>query len=182
MKVMLLCGLYLFFLRVLWSVFSELRDPRTVARKRDKRRRAAAGAARQPQGRQPQSRPANVAAPGQPPVPTVAPAQARAAAPIAPEPAAAGQLMIIDPPELAGHRFALGNEITLGRAHTNGIMLDDTYVSTVHARIFLRNGTYFVEDLASRNGSMINDRQLVSASPLTPGDRLQLGATAMEFS
>lgn len=101
---------------------------------------------------------------------------------MAAEPSAAGQLMIIDPPELAGHRFALGNEITLGRAHTNGIVLDDTYVSTVHARIFLTNGTYFIEDLASRNGSMINDRQLVATTPLTPGDRLQLGATAMEFS
>lgn len=175
MKIMLLCGLYLFFLRVLWSVFSELRDPRTVARKRDKRRQAAAAAAQQPRRATPAPVPSAAAA---------APVYATAGGPLptSPEPSAAGQLMIIDPPELAGHRFAIGNEITLGRAHTNGIMLDDTYVSTVHARIFLRNGTYFVEDLASRNGSMINDRQLVAASPLTPGDRLQLGATAMEFS
>lgn len=184
MKVMLLCGLYLFFLRVLWSVFSELRDPRSVARKRDQRRKAAA----QPRAGAPAASPAPRAGQANPVAPAAASvyATAGAAAPMATSaqagPSAAGQLMVIDPPELAGHRYSLGNEVTLGRAHTNGIVLDDTYVSTVHARIFLTNGTYFIEDLASRNGSMINDQQLVVTTALTPGDRLQLGATAMEFS
>lgn len=178
MKIMLLCGLYLFFLRVLWSVFSELRDPRTVARKRNQRRKGAA------QPRAGSAAPVASVAQAAPVVPAAASvyATAGAPAPMAAAPRAAGQLMVIDPPELAGHRYPLGNEITLGRAHTNGIVLDDTYVSTVHARIFLTNGTYFVEDLASRNGSMINDRQLVATTALAPGDRLQLGATAMEFS
>ena len=98
------------------------------------------------------------------------------------EAVAIGQLTVIDPAKLAGHRYTLGREITLGRAGTNGVILDDTYVSTVHARIFHTNGTYFVEDLASRNGSMLNGQAIIATTALMPGDRLTVGATTMEFS
>jgi len=175
MKIMLLAGLYLFFIRVLWSVFSELRDPRTVARKRNK---AAAGGAAPAKGTVGvagpiQAVPANAAAAAQPIAHGAATATATAAR---------GQLYVIEPAELAGATYDLGSEITLGRAHTNGIILDDTYVSTVHARIFFTGDTYFVEDLASRNGSTLNDGAIVATTALVPGDRLQLGATMMEFS
>lgn len=97
-------------------------------------------------------------------------------------PTALGQLRIIEPFHLAGTAYQLGGEITLGRANTNGIPLDDTYVSTVHARIFRTNGTFFIEDLASRNGSTLNGQAVVATTALVPGDRLQLGGTTMEFS
>ena len=97
-------------------------------------------------------------------------------------PVAVGQLRIVEPVHLAGATYQLGGEITLGRAPTNGIPLDDTYVSTVHARIFRTNGTFFIEDLASRNGSTLNGQAVVATTALVPGDRLQLGGTAMEFS
>ena len=96
--------------------------------------------------------------------------------------AAVGQLRVIDPPHLIGTGYSLGGETTLGRATTNGIMLDDSFVSTVHARIFSRHGTYFIEDLASRNGSTLNGQAIVATTALVPGDRLQVGATTMEFS
>jgi len=95
---------------------------------------------------------------------------------------AVGQLRVIEPLHLAGGSYRLGPEITMGRAITNGIPLDDTYVSTVHARIFQTNGTYFIEDLASRNGSTLNGQAIVATTALVPGDRLQVGATTMEFS
>ena len=49
-------------------------------------------------------------------------------------------------------------------------------------RIFSTHGTFFVEDLASRNGSTLNGRPIISTTALSPGDRLQCGATTMEFS
>ncbi len=168
MKVMLLAGLYLFFIRVLWSVFSELRDPRTVARKqRDSQ--ASSGASTRTTARRsmPPAPPANVG---------------HAAAMAVVTATAAGQLRILEPAKIAGGVYQLGREITLGRAVTNGVVLDDTYVSTVHARIFFTNGTYFFEDLASRNGTMLNGQAVVATTALVPGDRLQVGATAMEFS
>jgi len=165
MKIMLLAGLYLFFVRVLWSVFSELRDPRTVARKRapepavadDIRETTMRGA-----------RPA-----------TYIPAPQRGGVATG---LAVGQLVVVEPAQLAGASHGLGAEITVGRAMTNGIVLDDTYVSTVHARIFVTNGTYFVEDLSSRNGSTLNGQALVATTALVPGDRVQFGATTLEFS
>lgn len=164
MKVMLLAGLYLFFVRVLWSVFGELRDPRTVARRRPAPEAAVAFRATDRQVGDP-----------------VAANPARAAsAPVATA-LAVGQLRVIDPPTSAGALYRLGRDITIGRAATNGIVLDDTYVSTVHARIFVANDTYFIEDLASRNGCSLNGQQVVATTALVPGDRLQVGATTMEF-
>lgn len=166
MKIMLLAGLYLFFVRVLWSVFSELRDPRTVARKRRDLDPVAANAAVRTTARRSAPAPAAAANAGQ------------AAALAVVTPTAVGQLRLSD----TGAVFPLGAEITIGRAHTNGIVVNDTYVSTVHARIFLTNGTYFIEDLASRNGSTLNGQAIVATTALVPGDVLQLGGSTMEFS
>ena len=102
--------------------------------------------------------------------------QAAALAVVAPT--ALGQLRMSD----TGMMFPLGAQITLGRANTNGIVINDTYMSTVHARIFNTNGTYFIEDLASRNGSTLNGQAIVATTALVPGDVLQLGGTTMEFS
>jgi hypothetical protein len=164
MKIMLLAGLYLFFVRVLWSVFSELRDPRTVARKRRDLDPVPASSAHTAESR-----------------PAVAGSSTRrgqSAALAVVEPMALGQLRMSD----TGMVFPLGTEITLGRANTNGIVVDDTYVSTVHARIFNTNGTYFFEDLASRNGSALNGEAIVVITALVAGDLIQLGGTTMEFS
>ena len=193
MKVMLLAGLYLFFVRVLWSVFSELRDPRTVVRKR-RAPIAEAGPGPAPGATFDQPVPAAAQSPAQPAhhaalqpagaqaggafAGSIAPAAA-ATVPAAP---AAGYLYVLDPPELAGLHYELSRKNTVGRAETNDIIVDDTYVSTVHARIFSTKGTYFVEDLDSRNGSMLNGTPLVATTALVPGDRLQFGATLMEFS
>ena len=164
MKIMLLAGLYLFFVRVLWSVFSELRDPRTVARKR-RDLDAVAASVRTTAHRVPSA-----------PTPPANPGQAAALAVVTAQ--AIGQLRFSD----TGAVCPLGSQITLGRAETNGVVLNDTYVSTVHARIFFTNGTYFVEDLSSRNGSTLNGQAIVATTALVPGDVLQLGATSMEFS
>ena len=93
-----------------------------------------------------------------------------------------GQLMVLEPAEMAGMTWALGNEMTIGRAPTCGLHIDDTYVSSVHARIFNRNGVFVIEDLDSRNGTVLNDRPLTAATELRPGDRIQFGTTLLEFS
>ena len=77
--------------------------------------------------------------------------------------------------------FDLGTEATVGRAAGCQIALpDDTYVSTLHARVFQRDGQAFVEDLGSTNGTYVNGDRVTSAVPLRRGDRLQVGSTVME--
>ena len=56
-----------------------------------------------------------------------------------------------------------GDELTVGRATGASVSLpDDTFVSQVHARVFRRDGSLFVEDLGSTNGTFLN-RKAVSA-------------------
>ncbi len=170
MKIMVLAGLYLFFVRVLWSVYNELRDPRTRV--------------------QPRAEPVppvtNAAAPNmRTTTRRGGPAAAAVAAPVAsnaPVAVLIGQLMVLEPPENVGLTWALGNEITIGRAATCGLHIDDTYVSSVHARIFNRTGVFVIEDLDSRNGTVLNGNQLTTATELRPGDRIQFGTTLLEFS
>ena len=68
-----------------------------------------------------------------------------------------------------------------GRGGGCGIVLaDDSFVSTVHARVFRRDGAVYVEDLGSRNGTLLNGEPLTYAAPLRRGDHVQFGQTVAE--
>ncbi|MEM7096559.1 MAG: FHA domain-containing protein [Actinomycetota bacterium] len=172
MKIMLLAGLYLFFVRVLWSVYNELRDPRTRVQVRPDVVPAGGqgsehGATMRARRREPASGAAEGVVSG-----------GVAVAPVV----QVGQLSVIEPAEHAGLTWALGNEITIGRAPTCGIQIGDTYASGLHARIFNRAGVFVIEDLDSRNGTVVNASLIDAATELRPGDRLQFGTTVLEFS
>jgi hypothetical protein len=123
--------------------------------------------------------------PGRIPVPAVA-------GEVAPVAATAGsrrerggrrwELVIVDPPNRAGEAFTLGEELTVGRGAGCAVVLaDDTFVSQVHARIFMRGNDPYVEDLGSTNGTLLNGESLVEPVRLRPGDRVQFGQTVMEL-
>lgn len=102
--------------------------------------------------------------------------------------AAGGKLKVIEPKEQAGRVYPLGEEVTLGRAAGCGIRVDDNYASQLHARVFIRDGQSFVEDLGSTNGTYVNRRGTKSrekvngAQILRPGDRLLVGKTILEVA
>ena len=76
--------------------------------------------------------------------------------------------------KLAGDKYAIGNELTFGRGDKADVQIDDTLVSRVHVRIFQHeNGSYLIEDLASRNGTQVNG-MAVTRRVLTYGDRIQI--------
>ncbi|MEW6473966.1 MAG: FHA domain-containing protein [Actinomycetota bacterium] len=78
--------------------------------------------------------------------------------------------------------FPLGEEVTIGRAPGCSVPLaDDTYVSQLHARIYIRDGKPFVEDLGSTNGTFLNRDRLSRTMPLRRGDKLQIGHTVLEI-
>jgi hypothetical protein len=157
LKICLLALLYLFFLRVLRAVWVEIREP------------ARADAAAVP-----------AAAP-------VAPAPAPAPAP-PPEPKHSRrrhrltQLTVLEPSEQRGRTYPLGDEITLGRAAGCQVTLDDTYASQIHARLFARDGQFFVEDLGSTNGTFLNSSKVGGPQVLKRGDKLKVGSTVMELA
>ena len=96
------------------------------------------------------------------------------------QPARPYKLKMIDP--ATSQVFPLGEEVTIGRAPGCSVPLaDDTYVSQLHARIYIRDGKPFVEDLGSTNGTFLNRDRLSKTMPLHRGDKLQIGQTVLEI-
>ncbi|HYR61870.1 MAG TPA: FHA domain-containing protein [Actinomycetota bacterium] len=77
--------------------------------------------------------------------------------------------------------FDLGDELILGRSGKCHIVLGDTYASQVHARVFRRNGQFFLEDMGSTNGTYLNSRKVTAPTPVNRGDRARIGRTELEF-
>jgi pSer/pThr/pTyr-binding forkhead associated (FHA) protein len=90
-------------------------------------------------------------------------------------------LRLVAPPELKGRSFPLGEEVTVGRAAGCQVTIDDTYASQLHARVFLRDGQVFVEDLGSTNGTYLNRRKVTGPMQLQRGDKRQIGNTVLEL-
>jgi pSer/pThr/pTyr-binding forkhead associated (FHA) protein len=89
------------------------------------------------------------------------------------------RLRMVDPP--TAQIFPLGEEVTIGRAPGCSVPLaNDTFVSQLHARIYVREGRPFVEDLGSTNGTFLNRTRLNQTMPLHRGDRVQVGQTVLE--
>ena len=80
-----------------------------------------------------------------------------------------------------GNRIALKRHFTIGRAAANSLTLKDSQqrVSSYHARIDCHDdGSYFLEDRYSTNGTFINERK-ITRQELCDGDRIRFGSTAV---
>jgi pSer/pThr/pTyr-binding forkhead associated (FHA) protein len=91
------------------------------------------------------------------------------------------QLAIVEPANLKGRTYPLADELTVGRAAGCQVTIDDTYASQIHARVFVRDGQMFVEDLGSTNGTFLNRQKVQSPKVMRRGDRLQVGNTVLEL-
>jgi len=80
-----------------------------------------------------------------------------------------------------GERFDLFGGISLGRSPDADVRLDDRYASGIHARVFNRGGAYFIEDMNSTNGTLLNSRELHGEADLSPGDKIRIGDTEFTF-
>ncbi len=84
-----------------------------------------------------------------------------------------------------GRVYALNRDhCLLGRqpdCHICDLFEDDTAVSRKHAKILWQEGHYYVEDLKSQNGTMLNGRPVDCASPLTDGDQVAICRVHFQF-
>ena len=71
-------------------------------------------------------------------------------------------------------------EVTLGRSSSNGIVIDDPNASRSHARLSRRADEWWVTDLDSTNGTLVND-MMIKERRLLHGDRIKIGATELEY-
>lgn len=77
------------------------------------------------------------------------------------------------------------NNIIFGRnpsfeQHVDIDLVDDTYVSHVHARLSCENNQYWIEDLGTANGTWVNGIQIAKKTRLKPDDKIQVGWTIIE--
>ena len=98
--------------------------------------------------------------------------------------AAAGDLRLVvrrGGPE--GSVFPLhGGELTVGRAQDSDICLPDASLSRHHARLVREGAAWRVADLASANGTFVNERPAGNGLPVRGGDRLRFGSVECEVS
>ena len=75
--------------------------------------------------------------------------------------------------ELAGKTFSVGaGGLRLGRSSSNDIHLGDEGLSRNHCLFEVRDGALWVTDLASANGTIVNDEPLGAESKtLKPGEK-----------
>jgi hypothetical protein len=91
------------------------------------------------------------------------------------------RLRVLEPAGRKGEVWTIPEEVTVGRGGGCGIVLaDDTYVSTLHARLYQSSSETFVEDLGSTNGTFVNGSRLTGATRLRRGDQVQFGQTVTE--
>lgn len=75
-----------------------------------------------------------------------------------------------------------GEEVSVGRAETNGVALaSDSAVSRVHAVLVRYGGGWCVRDVGSTNGTFLNGQRVLGEQPLRPGDEIRLGETRLVF-
>ncbi len=67
------------------------------------------------------------------------------------------------------------DEVSIGRAEDNGIVLPDRNVSRHHARLRATNGRFFVEDAGARYGLFLNGSRVDGRREVQPGDLIVLG-------
>lgn len=77
--------------------------------------------------------------------------------------------------------YVLEDDVTIGRGIQNDIVLKDPYISKDHAKIILDEGEYFLEDLKSANGTLVNDSRVLDVVKLRDGDRIKFGQVEFLF-
>lgn len=158
LKLVLLALLYLFFARVLWAVWSEVRQPDA---------RAA---------------PERAGADGTPAAGANWRANAKPSKPPRGKRGTPARLVVLEPKEHGGETYTIGTSpIKIGRDTANTIVIDDdAYVSSLHATVDVGANGVVVDDAASKNGTYLNGARLHQPRTISIGDRIQIGATVLE--
>lgn len=180
LKLVLLALLYLFFARVLWAVWSEVRQP--VAERTAER--AAAELASMVD-------PSTAVAEGTPTAGTAANWRAKPAA--RPPKARRGKrgiparLVALEPAARRNEvvEITAATPVSIGRDPDNTIVVpDDTYVSGRHAVVSVADGIaggdVVVDDLGSKNGTYLNGARITQRRTVQTGDRIQTGNLVLE--
>jgi pSer/pThr/pTyr-binding forkhead associated (FHA) protein len=77
--------------------------------------------------------------------------------------------------------FSLREPLQIGRAEACHVRLDDRYSSQFHARLYPKDGGWFLEDLGSTNGTYLNRQRVQGTHEIHAGDQIRIGRTTLEL-
>ena len=119
----------------------------------------------------------------QPPA-TTSPDVAKTAPPISRAVPGAGvqaELTIEAGPDAGRSQRAAERALRLGRSPDNDVILRDPATSGHHARLERRDDQFWIVDLGSTNGTLVNGEP-IQERQLNHGDRLTIGQNAVHFA
>jgi len=76
---------------------------------------------------------------------------------------------------LKGTNESINGDLSIGRASSNNLCIDEKTVSGHHCKITVEFGDFFIEDLKSTNGTKVNGAR-IEKTKIKSGDRIELGA------
>lgn len=83
---------------------------------------------------------------------------------------------------LPGIRIPLQQTVMIGRsAKHNMIVIHEAFVSSEHALIQSYDNQYWISDLNSTNGTIVNGRRIEDETPLKIGDQIKIGSVILRF-
>ena len=80
-----------------------------------------------------------------------------------------------------GERLQLRASNAIGRDAGNDIALPDEAASARHAKLDVEDGEWWIEDLGSTNGTLVNGVRINRREKLRPGDEIAIGRIAMRL-
>ncbi len=95
-----------------------------------------------------------------------------------------GRLLILhaaDDKLAVGVAFPLQTVTSIGRSPANTIPIPDTFASGQHALLTWREGQWWLEDLDSRNGTLLNDARIDSPTVVSAGDIIGVGRAKLKL-
>ena len=90
-------------------------------------------------------------------------------------------LLVAQEGPLKGQRWQLSQTIVLGREASCDVVVADRQISRFHARVTPTPEGVILEDLGSKNGTMLNGRTIDGTAALEDGAVIVLGTTVMKF-
>jgi len=75
----------------------------------------------------------------------------------------------------------VGTLITAGRSSTNDIVIADGAASRAHFELQRRDRQWFIKDLGSRNGTLVNGVRVTTQTALRTGDEISVGHTRLVY-
>jgi FHA domain-containing protein len=92
------------------------------------------------------------------------------------------RLVITSPPPMRGTAFSLSGERTvIGRSPSSDVRVPDSFVSQCHAAVTRQGQRMMLEDLGSRNGTLLNGQTVSAPRALRHGDVIGFGPVEIRF-